>query len=163
MHVSNEDHGANTFDEMMQLQVEFQTRLAEETMRYIRRLQGVFEPHAPGTVVRSDDTALTGHGVAGGSAELRLDVENRQRVHTTLTPSLTPLVDASGTTWFPEASVTPPTRLLAPDQRTEVVVTVALPTELNAGTYRGTLVLQGFQAPDIPVAIDVTDQASDAT
>ena len=42
---------AARFGELMRLQTEFQARLAEETLRYLRRLQGAAAPAAPGTVV----------------------------------------------------------------------------------------------------------------
>ncbi len=154
--VTNDPPGGGPLGEFLQVQADFQTRMAEETMRYLRRLQGVLEPHAPGTVVRPGDDVLTASGAAGGRVGLVLHVENCQRVHTTVTPALTPLVATDGTTWFPDAEVTPPTRLIAPDEVVEVTLDLALPDALAPGTYRGVLVLRGFRAGDVPVSVEVT-------
>jgi len=148
--------GGGAFGEFLQVQADFQARMAEETMRYLRRLQGVLEPHSPGTVVRPGTEGLSASGVPGGTAELTLQVENCQRVHTTLTPGLTPLVAADGTTWFPDADIRPATRLIAPDEVAEVRIELAVPEELPPALYQGVMVLQGFRASDVPVAIEVT-------
>ena len=67
MRVSNDpERGggpSGAFAEMFRLQAEFQSRLAEETLRYLRRLQGAVVPSAPGTVVvPAADSALEASG-----------------------------------------------------------------------------------------------------
>jgi hypothetical protein len=148
-----EPHGP--FKEWMKIQGEFQARLAEETTRYLRRLQGAMAPAAPGTVVQRTDTAmeLSAAGPPGGRAQLRFEVHNLQRMHCMLTPQLTPLVSQAGVTWFPAAADA--TRLLAPEQVQEIVIDVPVPAELVEGTYRGALLLQGFGDGALPVGISV--------
>ena len=81
------------FAEFLRLQTEFYSRLAEETTRYFRRLQAAGAPAAPGTVLLPDGAVdLQTSGAPGASVELRLEVENRQRVHCTVMPLLSPLV-----------------------------------------------------------------------
>jgi hypothetical protein len=151
------DSPTNPFTEVFRLQTEFQTRLAEETLRYLRKFQGALAPSAPGTVMLADEALeLLGSGHPGSRVALSLEIENRQRVHTVVTPLLSPLVDASGTTWFPQADATPVSSLLAPDESRSVRVEVALPDELPRGKYRGALILQGFRNAGIPVTITVT-------
>jgi len=51
--VSNDSEGSSgPFSELLRLQSDFQARLTEETLRYLRRLQGTLGPTAPGTVVK---------------------------------------------------------------------------------------------------------------
>src|SRR5262245_6448140 len=148
---------AGPLSELFRLQSEFQARLADETMRYLRRLQGAFAPAAPGTVVMSDgDGTLRAVGRPGERVSLRLEAENRQRVHTLVTPMLTPLVARTGTTWFPAAEPTPASTLLAPGEVGVVTVELAVPTALPPDSYRGALVLQGFRESGVPVALEVT-------
>jgi hypothetical protein len=150
--------GAGAFGELLRLQTEFQTRLAEETLRYLRRLQGTLGPTAPGTiVVAAEGQALHGAAPAGARATLRLEVENLQRVHCMLTPQLTPLVGRTGTTWFPALEPAAPSLLLAPGAVRAIELTVPLPAELPADLYAGALVLQGFRNGALPVVIEVAD------
>jgi hypothetical protein len=144
------------FGELLRLQSEFQARLADETLRYLRRLQGAFAPAAPGTVVVPDgEGALTAVGVPGRRVRLELEAENRQRVHSVVTPMLTPLVERGGTTWFPAGDTAPASMLLGPGEVGVVSVELAVPVELPPGTYRGALVLQGFREGGVPVAVTV--------
>jgi hypothetical protein len=139
------------------MQAEFQTRLVEETTRYLRRLQGVFEPRAPGTVLQpGNETLRSAPAAAGETVELTVEVENRQRVHTMVTPSVTPLVEPDGTTFFPAAEFSPPARLLAPEEVALLTLRLHLPTELTPGTYRGMLILQGFRDGAVPIAVEVS-------
>ncbi len=155
--VSGDHQERSPFEELFRLQVDFQARLAEETLKYVRKLQGALSPAAPGTVVMADESVeLRGSGSPGSTIELPLEVENLQRVHCVVTPFLAPLVDASGTTWFPDATASPVSLLLAPDDKGSLVVEVVLPKDLPPATYRGTLLLQGFQDPGLPVQIRVT-------
>lgn len=152
-----EDEAAGAFGELLRIQNEFQTRLAEEALKYLRRLQGAAMPAAPGTVMAPDGAAgLRTSGRAGESVELRLEVENRQRVHCSLAPTLTPLVEASGVTWFPAAEPSPVVALIAPGEVAPLVIGLPLPPELPAGTYNGALMLQGFRDGAVAVSVDVT-------
>lgn len=151
------DEQRGPFGELLRLQSEFQARLADETLRYLRRLQGAFAPAAPGTVVVPDGNgALAAAGVPGGRVRLELEAENRQRVHSVVTPMLTPLVERGGTTWFPDGEPSPATMLLGPGEVGVVSVELAVPAELPPGTYRGALVLQGFREGGVPVAVEVS-------
>jgi hypothetical protein len=147
------------FGELMRLQAEFQGRLADETLRYLRRMQGLFEPHAPGTVIQPEQPEpLRTTGSPGGSASWTLEAENRQRVHTVLSPALTPMVSGDGTTWVPEAEVVPAVGLLAPDETVNVTVVALLPADLPVGDYRGLLVLRGLRSGGVPVVVEVTEE-----
>jgi hypothetical protein len=158
MRVPNDPPGppGNPLSELMRLQTEFQARLAEETISYLRRLQGAAAPASPGTVVMPDgDSTLHATATPGGSAKLELEIENRQRVHCMVTPALGQLGAASGVTWMPAAEASPPSLLVGPEQVVAIAVAVAVPPELPPDTYRGMLVLQGFRQGGIPVAIAV--------
>ncbi len=151
---------AGPFAEMMRLQSDFQVRMAEETLRYLRRMQGMFEPHAPGTVIQPDQPEpLLAQAHRGGSCSLTMDVENRQRVHCVLSPSVTPLVAGDGTTWFPLAEPRPTALLLATDQTATVTVDLSVPDDVPDGDYRGLLVLTGVSPGGVPVVVTVTGQA----
>ena len=129
-------------------------------MRYLRRLQGAAAPVAPGTVLMPDGAAeLRASGTRGTVVELRLEVENRQRVHCMVTPMLSPLVDASGVTWFPAAEPTPASVLLAPEEVAGLAIALPVPDGLPAGTYRGALLLQGFLEGAINVVVTVARTA----
>lgn len=144
------------FADLLRLQADFQTRVAEETLRYLRRLQGAAAPAVPGTVVMPDgEVELAASAAPGTAAPLRLEVENRQRVYCMVTPMLAPLVSATGVTWFPSAVPNPASALIAPSESREIAIDVPLPTELPAGVYRGALILQGFRLGGIPVRIEV--------
>jgi hypothetical protein len=156
MRIANDEPGEGPFAELVRMQAEFQTRLVEETTRYLRRLQGVFEPRAPGTVLQPGNDALVGGPAAvGETVELNVEVENRQRVHTMVTPTVTPLVEPDGTTFFPAAEFSPPSRLLAPQEVATLSLSFPLPAELVPGTYRGMLILQGFKDGGVPLAVEV--------
>jgi hypothetical protein len=153
-------HGG--FADLLRMQAEFQARLTDETLRYLRRLQGVLEPYAPGTVVQPDGDATLAASVRPGETfTMTVEVENRQRVHTVVTPSVTPLVSESGTTWFPVTSAKPPYTFAAPDETVPLTVSVAAPEELPLGRYRGMLVLRGFGAGGLPVVVDVVASAEE--
>lgn len=146
------------FSELLHLQTDFYTRLTEETLRYLRRLQGAAAPAVPGTVLMPDTTLeLNASGSPGTSIELELEVENRQRVYCVVTPMLSPLVDTSGVTWFPAAEALPPSLLLVPAEVATLIIKLPLPTNIPPGAYRGALLLQGFREGTIAVAITVTN------
>jgi hypothetical protein len=160
MRVSNDPGRAGgpsgAFAEMFRLQAEFQSRLAEETLRYLRRLQGAVVPSAPGTVVVPvADSALEASGTPGATAELSLEIENLQRVHCLVTPQLTPLVGESGVTWFPAVESATASKLIAPSAVQEIRLGFTIPAELPLGVYRGALVLQGFRQNALTVEVHV--------
>jgi hypothetical protein len=152
---------SGTFAELFRVQAEFQAKLTEETFRYLRRLQGALAPAAPGTIVAPDATAsLAASGAPGAPVELRLDVENVQRVHCLVTPQLTPLASAVGATWYPAVDAGQ-SYLIAPGAVETVVITLTLPAALPPGTYRGALILQGFRDGAIPVTVTAAAPAAE--
>lgn len=152
------DESSGPFSELFRLQTDFYTRLTEETLKYLRRLQGATAPAVPGTVVMpATDAKLQASGKAGTSVEIRVEVENRQRVHCIVTPFLSTMVDASGVTWFPVAEVLPPSLLLAPAEVATITVKLSLPTNLPLGSYHGALLMQGSQEGSISVVVTVID------
>jgi hypothetical protein len=158
VHVPNDpaESRAGAFGELLRLQMEFQARLAEEALRYLRRLQGAGTPAAPGTVLVPDGSVvLQASGSPGASVSLDVDVENRQRVHCVVTPAVTPLVDAGGVTWFPATESSPASTLIAPGEVKTLSVALQLPADLQPGTYRGALLLQGFREGGVPVSVTV--------
>ncbi|HEY7422147.1 MAG TPA: hypothetical protein VH541_09050 [Gaiellaceae bacterium] len=160
--VSNEPGGGQggVFGELVRLQTEFQARLAEETLQYLRRLQGAAAPATPGTVLLPDEEAvLRGSGSRGSVVELSLEIENRQRVHCLVSPMLGPLVNADGVTWFPEVEAVPSTSLVPPGEARQQRVRVVVPMEIPFATYRGALLLQGFGDGAVPVAVEVPEPA----
>lgn len=158
MRIANDEPGSGPFAELVKMQAEFQTRLVEESIRYLRRLQGVFEPRAPGTVLQpGSETLVAAPSTAGETVELAVEVENRQRVHTMVTPAVTPLVEPNGTTFFPAAEFSPPSRLLAPEEVAVLALRLPLPTALPPGTYRGMLILQGFRDGGVSLVVQVSE------
>jgi hypothetical protein len=159
VHISNETEnaaGGGIFGELIRLHTEFHTRLAEETLKYLRRLQGTTMPAVPGTVLKPGGSSeLKASGSAGKVVELKLEVENRQKVYCTLTPMLTPLVGASGAMWFPVAESSPPVSLIAPEEVASVVISLPLPSNLPNGAYRGAIMLLGFREAAIAVTVEV--------
>ncbi|HEY1365951.1 MAG TPA: hypothetical protein VGF23_02515 [Gaiellaceae bacterium] len=162
--VSNEAGGGGqggVFGELVRLQTEFQARLAEETLQYLRRLQGAAAPATPGTVLLPDEgTLLRGTGSRGSVVELSLEVENRQRVHCLVSPLLGPLVNPDGVTWFPEVEALPSTALVPPGEARQQRLRVVVPMDIPFATYRGALLLQGFGDGALPVAIEVPEPAT---
>ena len=165
MQIDNEGGGGGPrgpIDDLLRLQTDFQQRLAQETLRYLRQLQGLVGPTVPGTLVLPDGGAeLRAEGSAGATVALAMEPENRQRVHCLLSPMLSPLVSERGVTWFPAASVEPPSVLLASGASARIGIAVPIPEGCPAGTYRGALVLHGFRDGALPVRITVTDPAAD--
>jgi hypothetical protein len=158
--VSNETGGGQggVFGELVRLQTEFQARLAEETLQYLRRLQGAAAPATPGTVLLPDEgTLLRGTGSRGSVVELSLEIENRQRVHCLVSPLLGPLVNPDGVTWFPEVEALPSTALVPPGEARQQRLRVVVPMDIPFATYRGALLLQGFGDGAVPVAIEVPE------
>lgn len=146
------------FSELIRLQTEFYSRLADETLRYLHRLQGAAAPAVPGTVLMPDTSLeLNASGYPGAPIELTLEIENRQRVHCMVTCMFSPMVDVSGVTWLPSAEVSPPSLLLAPDEVRMLNIQLPLPANIPPGVYHGVLLLQGFHRGAIAVGITVKD------
>jgi hypothetical protein len=144
------------FADMLRLQTEFQARLGEETIRYLRRLQGALGPAAPGTIVLGEKGGdLSAQGAPGAAAELHVELENLQRVHCVLTAHLTPLVSEAGTTWFPASDVGAAFRILAPGAAETLTLQLQIPLALPPGTYRGALMLLGFREGALAVTVHV--------
>ena len=165
MRVSNdgEPGPSGPVSELFRLQTEFQARLADETLRYLRRLQGTLGPAAPGTVLApGSGEGLRAAGAPGETVALALELENLQRVHCVVWPQLTPLVSAEGATWFPAAEVAAH-RLVAPGETAALAVSLPLPDALPPGRYRGALVLQGFRDGAVPVEVAVSAPAAAAS
>jgi hypothetical protein len=164
MPISNDPGGSGwsgPFADLLRLQTEFQSRLGEETIRYLRRLQGALGPAAPGTVV----VARAGHELSaqatpGGTAELTVELENLQRVHAVVSPQLTPLVSDAGATWFPAVESGSAFRILAPGATESVVLRVEVPTEVPEGVYRGAVLLVGFREGALAVNISIQGKAT---
>ena len=132
--------------EVFALQQDFQARLADETLRYLRSLRGLLGPASPGTFVRPQPgLALQGEGGTGDVTEIGFEVENQQQVHVIATPMLTPLVRADGTTWFPEAVAVPASTLIAPGAVGQLRILVNVPAQADPGRYDGALVLLGIK------------------
>ena len=152
------------FADLLRVQTEFQARLGEETMRYMRRLQGALAPASPGTVLLADGARdLKAMGAPGGRVELQLELENLQRVHCVVTPHISPLVSERGTTWFPSSDAGAGFRILPPGEVTSVVLGLEIPKELPTDTYRGALVLIGFREGAVPVMVQVGTSAAKRT
>lgn len=142
--------------DLLRLQTDFQQRLANETLRYLRQLQGLVGPTVPGTLVLPDGgLELKAEGRAGAALSIDVTLENRQRVHTLVSPSLSPLVSDSGVTWFVEAEIEPASVLLASGESRAIAVRIAAPPETPPGLYRGALLLHGFERGALPVRITI--------
>src|SRR5579872_1408290 len=144
---------AAPFAELVRLQMDFQARLAEETLRYLRKLQASGLPMTPSTVVRGDQGRPPIHGVLGGTNEFTEEIENRQRVHAIFTAMLTPLVADDGTTWF--AREDPTTLIVPPGETMTLSMRFDVPAELPPGTYRGAVVLAGLEGGALPAAVEI--------
>ncbi|WP_299508039.1 hypothetical protein [uncultured Roseobacter sp.] len=154
------DHGSappSPFEELMKLQSAFQQSLSQATMQYLRQLQGIVGPVTPGTVVQQ---------VAGATIELKMrpgaqakatvTVENRQRVHSMVTPMITPLVSDTGATWFAQTAFSPPTALLATDEVMEFALVLYAPAEMPVGVFRGAVLIYGCSDGVVPLEVTVT-------
>lgn len=157
MHVTNEAEAkGGTFAELIRLQTDFQAKLADETLRYLRKLQGMAGPSAAGTVIgAAGDVQVKASGRLGGTAVVALELENMQQVYCVVLPQLTPLVSQSGTIWLPVVDTGGGSLLVAPGAVAQITLTILVPENLTLETYRGALILQGFRETGIPVTIDI--------
>ncbi len=157
IHDPRDEPDRNPGAEVFALQQDFQARLADETLRYLRSLRGLLGPASPGTVLRPQpDLVLRAEAPPGGVAEITFEVENRQEVHVIATPMLTPLVGADGTTWFPDAVAVPASTLVAPAAVGQLRMIVNVPDEADGGQYDGALVLLGMKGAVVQVSFTVT-------
>jgi hypothetical protein len=156
MRVSNdaEEPTRGPFAEFLRLQTDFQARLAEETLRYLRRLQGTIGPSVPGTfVIPADGLEIVASGEPGGSVVLELEIENLQRVHCVITPQLTAFVAANGTTWFPTIDEGFGSRLVPPGAVERIAIALSVPEALPPATYRAALLLPAFREGAVAVKV----------
>ena len=161
IHDPRDEPDRNPGAEVFALQQDFQARLADETLRYLRSLRGLLGPASPGTVLRPQpDLVLRADALPGGVGEISFEVENRQEVHVIATPMLTPLVRADGTTWFPDAVAVPASTLVAPAAVGQLRMIVNVPEEADAGQYDGALVLLGMKGAVVQVSFTVTSAPS---
>jgi hypothetical protein len=155
------DHGGGAqapspFEELIRLQTAFQQNLSQATMNYLRQLQGLVGPVTPGTVVeRLEVKALSLSIAPGATTATEVRVENRQRVHSMVTPMLSPLVSDKGTTWFAEAGFTPPTVLLATDETAGFDLKISAPKDMPLGVYRGAVLIYGCADGVVPLEVKV--------
>ncbi|WP_299402378.1 hypothetical protein [uncultured Roseobacter sp.] len=154
------DHGSappSPFEELMKLQSAFQQSLSQATMQYLRQLQGIVGPVTPGTVVQQVDGATIELKMRpGAQAKATVTVENRQRVHSMVTPMITPLVSDTGATWFAQTAFTPPTALLATDEVMEFALVLDAPAEMPVGVFRGAVLIYGCSDGVVPLEVTVT-------
>lgn len=149
---------SESLSEWLRLQQDFTARLTDETLRYLRRLQGALAPITPGTVLLPENGSnLDARASPGGSFELTVDIHNYQRVHSVAAPSLDPLVSASGTTWYPAADFTPEFSLVPPDESVKFVVRVSVPETLPSATYVGALTFRGFRQSAFRISVNVAN------
>jgi len=160
MRVTNKAGAAGgAFAELLQLQTDFQARLADETLRYLRQVQGLVGPSSPGTVLSAEPgIEVKASGVRGEATLLTLEVENRQRVYSVVVPCLTQLVSSNGTTWFPMVASGAGSMLVAPGSIALISLSIGVPSHLPPATYKGALILQGFRDDAIPVTIVIENK-----
>ncbi|MFC7530840.1 hypothetical protein [Actinoplanes sp. GCM10030250] len=163
MRISNHEAGGDSgWDDLVRLQSEYQARLTEETLRYLRGVQAAFSPRAPGTVVQTAGVQVRVSGLPGSRVDVKFSVENRQRVHTTVVPAISLMINDEGWTWYPRAEPSPAALVLAPQDVVTVSMSVELPAELPPGVFRGSIILQGFLPDPMPLQITVGAAAEQA-
>jgi hypothetical protein len=114
-------------------------------------------PASPGTIVLADKTTEITATSDGALVKLHLELENLQRVHSVVTPQITPLVSETGTTWFPASETASAFRILPPGAVESIEIGLEVPAHLPPGTYRGALVLLGFREGALPVRVTIPD------
>ncbi|WP_298918692.1 hypothetical protein [uncultured Roseobacter sp.] len=161
------DHGnipSSPFEELVKLQSSFQQSLSQATMNYLRQLQGIVGPVTPGTVVQQVDGHTVELSMApGGKSSAKINVENRQRVHSMITPMITPLVSDVGATWFAQTAFSPPTALLATDETLDFTLSLSAPKEMPLGVYRGAVLIYGCSEGVVPLEVTVAAPAARRT
>jgi hypothetical protein len=149
------DSATGGWDELWRMQAQFASKLTEETLKYLRGVQASLSPRPPGTVVRADGRRLSASCSPGGTVHLDFTVDNRQRVHTPVSPSITPLVGDDGTTWYPAVAFSPHAAIVAPDDTRQIAVTIEVPDDLEPATFLGSIVLHGFATDGVPLELTV--------
>ena len=158
MTISNDDgnNSRGPLENLLRLQTDFQHRLAEETLKYLRQLQGLVGPVVPGTVIAPNPREeLRADGLPGSELSLEVSFKNRQRAHSMVTPMLSPMVSEKGVTWFPNANATPASLLLATNETGTITLNLVVPENVPQGCYRGALILYGFREGALPVRLDI--------
>jgi hypothetical protein len=155
--ISNESGPGSGWDELFQLQAQYTAKLTEETLKYLRGLQAALSPRPPGTVVKGDDRRVAVAGGRGARLAFEFTLENRQRVHTPVAPSISPLIGDDGTTWYPAVSFEPAATLMAPDEVRRLAGEIDVPVDIEPGVYRGSIVLHGFVMDGVPLEVTVAD------
>ena len=152
----NSNQAPNPFEEMLKLQSKFQESLTQATMSYLRQLQGVVGPVVPGTLVDLTETEGVFVTVAPGkSISFDIEIENRQRVHSLITPMLSPLVNDTGVTWIPEVSTVPASKLLATNETGTFKFDLKAPTQTPVGVFRGACLIYGCTRGVVPLMVTV--------
>lgn len=146
------------FSRLLQLQTDFHARLTEETLSYLRRIQGTLSPKVPGTVVEPGEVeTLEARGRPGGTARLKVEIENTQPSHTVATPQLTPLTTQTGRMWF--AGMEAASTLVGPGEVKTLKLSIPVPDEVKPGVYRGGLMLIGFRQGAVPLTVRIQEDA----
>jgi hypothetical protein len=149
------------FEELLRLQSNFQQNLAQATTSYLRQLHGMIGPVVPGTMVDVvDGKGASATASPGRIARFEMEIENRQRVHTLVTPMLSPLVADSGTTWFPKVDISPTSQLLATDEKCTFDFAIQVPRGARVGVYRGACLLYGCAEGVVPLTVTIDRGAS---
>jgi hypothetical protein len=166
------ENSAESLRRLLEMQSDFAARLSDETLRYLRNLQGVIGPTAPGTVVLAESgTVLDAEGRPDETVALELEVVNEQVVYGVVAPALSPLVSGQGGTWFPQAAVNPPYQLVEPQGTRRIAVTITVPHDIPPDTYRGMILFPGnpngvgvaIRVPHPPPTAPVPDEKPAAT
>lgn len=125
---------------------------------WLRGLTWTLGPVAVGTAL--DGGAVNGHGVVGGHCRLAFDVTNRQRAATSVALRPSTLRSDDGTEWRPTTTTTSTTLLTAGETR-RMRLTIEVPDDLPAATYRGALI--GLATRGDAPALTITVATSPAT
>lgn len=158
MRLSNSDSSASytgPFAEYLRLQAEFQTRLTDETIKYLQGLQQLSVPGTPGSFfVSVSERKLHVSGRRGTTVSVEIELENHQRIYTIVNALLGPLSSTAGVTWFPSVRPEPALLFIAPGQNQQLTLNIAIPDTLPIGEYHGVLSLAGFSGEPIAVSIN---------
>ena len=155
------DEQRGPLSELLRLQSEFQARLADETLRYLRRLQGAFAPAAPGTVVRPDgDGELRAAGRPGPARDP--PARGRESPARPLPGDAhadAARAHAPGRRGSRRPIRRPPPRCWRPARSARWRSSSSCRRSCPPDVYKGALVLQGFREGGVPVTIDASDGA----
>lgn len=127
----------------------------DDLTSWLRGLTWTLGPVSVGTALDGDD--ITAHGQAGGHCRLAIDVTNRQAAATSVVLRPSMLRSDDGTEWRPTTTTASTTLLTARETR-RVRLTIEVPDDLPAATYRGTLT--GLATRGTPPALTITVSAT---